>query len=321
MHIPKLSLSFVLIACVLTACRLDSTDSSTPTQSSGLTINLTDAPVDDALEVVVVFTGIELQPESGGPPLVIDLPSPKSIDLLKYRNGSTANLVAGAKVPAGRYLWLRLMLRAEQNLQSGSYIRLLDGRQFPLYIPSGSETGLKLVRGCTVAQGAITKLLIDFDLRKSLVAPPGQQPNWFLKPALRLIDELQVGTVSGTVDLPTLATATGATTATCKAGIYVFNGANATPDDMDGKASDGADPIVYFPITPAAGGSTASYSIPLLEVGAYTLAGTCQFDVDADPSVSEYDPTATAPPGYQTMKFVTRNATVTNGATTTVNLP
>jgi hypothetical protein len=62
-------------------------------------------------------------------------------------------------------------------------------------------------------------------------------------------------------------------------------------DDMDGKASDGADPIVYFPITPAAGGSTASYSIPLLEVGAYMLAGTCQFDVDADPSVSEYDPT------------------------------
>jgi hypothetical protein len=29
-----------------------------------LTINLTDAPVDDALEVVVVFTGIELQPGS-----------------------------------------------------------------------------------------------------------------------------------------------------------------------------------------------------------------------------------------------------------------
>jgi Domain of unknown function (DUF4382) len=328
MRRPKLLLSSLLVACVLTACRFDSTDTATPTPGSGLTIDLTDAPVDDALEVVVVFTGIEVQPEAGGPPIVIDLPSPKSIDLLKYRNGATANLVAGANVPAGRYLWLRLMLRAEQNLQSGSYIRLLDGRQFPLYIPSGSETGLKLVRGFTVAQGAITKLLIDFDLRKSLVAPPGQQPNWFLKPALRLIDELQVGTVSGTVDLSALATATGATTATCKAGIYVFNGANATPDDMDGKASDGADPIAYFPVTPAAGGSTATYSIPLLEVGAYTIAATCQFDVDADPSVSEYDPTATAPapgaptpPGYQTMKFATRNASITNGGTTTVNLP
>jgi hypothetical protein len=328
MRIPKLLLSSVLVACALAACRLDSTDSSGPTTSGNLTINLTDAPVDDALEVVVVFTGIELQPESGGPPITIDLPAPKSIDLLKYRNGATTNLIDGASVPAGRYLWLRLLLRAEQNLQSGSYIRLLDGRQFPLYIPSGSETGLKLVRGLTVAQGSITKLLIDFDLRKSLVAPPGQQPNWFLKPALRLIDELQVGTVSGTVDVSALAGATGATAATCKAGVYVFTGTNATPDDMDGKSSDGADPIVYLPVTPAAGNNTASYSVPLLEIGAYTIAGTCQFNVDADPSVSEYDPTAAAPapgapapPGYQTMKFVTRNATVTNGGTTTINLP
>lgn len=331
MRIPKLLLSSLLMACTLAACRFDSTDSAgTPAPSPGgsLTINLTDAPVDDALEVVVVFTGVELQPESGGPVITIDLPAPKSIDLLKFRNGTTANLINGVNVPVGRYLWLRLMLRAEQNLQSGSYIRLLDGRQFPLYIPSGSETGLKLVRGFTVAQGSITRLLIDFDLRKSLVAPPGQQPNWFLKPALRLIDELQVGTVSGTIDVPALAAATGATATACKAGIYAYAGANATPDDMDGKSTDGPDPIVYFPVTPAAGSTTATYSIPLLEVGAYTIAATCQFDVDADPSVSEYDPTATAPapgapppPGYQTMKFVTRNATVTNGGTTTINLP
>lgn len=307
-----------ILTLTLAGCRFDSGGSSSDGNGFGsLTVKLTDAPVDDALEVVVVFTGIELQPESGGPVVSVNFTTPKSIDLLQYQNGNTTNLVEGTSVPAGRYLWIRLLLRAEQNLQSGSYIRLRDGRQFPLYIPSGSETGLKLVRNFNVAQGAVTRLLIDFDLRKSVVAPPGQQPNWFLKPALRLIDELQVGTLSGSVDITALSSALGVTTQNCKPGLYTFIGGNVTPDDMDGSATDGPDPLVYFPLTPAAGGTTANYSIPLLEAGTYTVAATCQFDVDVDPSVSEYDPAAATP----TMKFVRRNATVTGGATTSVNLP
>ena len=47
-----------------------------------ISINLTDAPVDGASEVIVVFTGIELH-QAGGTTTTIDFSTPKSIDLIK----------------------------------------------------------------------------------------------------------------------------------------------------------------------------------------------------------------------------------------------
>jgi hypothetical protein len=97
---------------------------------------------------------------------------------------------------------------------------------------------------------------------------------------------------------------------------------------MDGNNADGIDPLVYLPLIPAVGASTATYNVPFLEAGAYTVATTCNFDVDASPAVSEYDPTAqapapgaTPPAGYQTMKFRSKNATVNSAVTTTVDFP
>lgn len=325
----RISVALLVTATLLVAaCGSGSGALSFNNAPAGLTVRLTDAPVDDALEVVVVFTGIELQPAGGGAPIAVSFSTPKSINVLQLQNGTTTNLVEGANVPVGQYSWLRLLISADQNLQGGSYIRLKDGRQFALFIPSGSESGLKLVRGFSVAQGNITRLVVDFDLRKSIVAPPGQLPNWFLKPVLRVVDELQVGTLAGTVNLATLATALGTTESACKPGIYVYSGTGVTPDDMDGNNADGIDPLVYLPLIPAAGASTATYNVPFLEAGAYTVATTCNFDVDASPAVSEYDPTAqapapgaTPPAGYQTMKFRSKNATVNSAVTTTVDFP
>jgi hypothetical protein len=195
-----------LTLLVVAACSSGSDDdSSTPIapNSGFLTVALTDAPVDDAAEVIVVFTGIELQ-RGPASTINIDFDTPRSIDLLSFREGRTTNLVEGTQVLPGNYEWIRLKIRAEQNIQDGSRIRLRDGRQFPLYIPSGLESGLKLNRPFVVAQGATTRLLIDFDLRKSIVAPPGQGQNWILRPALRLVDQLEIGNLTGTVDVASL---------------------------------------------------------------------------------------------------------------------
>lgn len=303
----------------LTACSDSSVSTSTTTSSNGrLTLKITDAPVDDAAELVVVFTGVELQPAIGDA-ITINLPAPRSIDLLQFRNGATTNLVEGAPVPAGVYSWLRLRITAQENLQSGSYIKLRDGRQFPLFIPSASESGLKLVRPFVVAQGSVTSLIIDFDLRKSVVAPPGQQPNWFLRPALRLIDELQVGTLTGSINIATLAAAQQRTASSCKPAVYVYAGSNAVADDMDGSIADGADPIVYGPVAiPTEPGSLASYTVGFLESGAYTVAATCFFEVDADPTVSEFDPAASGAPA---MIFARKNASISANTTARVDFP
>src|SRR5688500_12022989 len=110
-----------------------------------LSLAITDAPVDSASAVVVRFTAIELKPE-GGDAVMISLDPAVSVDLLQLAGGSSRELLVERSVPAGRYEWLRLLIDAQQN-DNASYIDLDDGTRFPLFVPSGSESGLKLIRG------------------------------------------------------------------------------------------------------------------------------------------------------------------------------
>jgi hypothetical protein len=315
----------VLLAGSLAACGGGSGSASSGTGT--LNLSITDAPLDGALSVVVEFTGVELQ-RSNGALVEIDFSSPKSIDLLQLRNGSTGALTEGESIPAGSYDWMRLKVLADQNAQNESYLVTSTGAQYPLYVPSGAQTGLKLVKGFTVAQGSVTKLLIDFDLRKSITAPTGQAPYYFLRPALRLVDQLQVGTITANVDLSALAAAqlgAGSMASSCKGGLYLFAGAAATPDDADGDTTDdgGSDPIIYEPITFDGSTTHVSVNVPFVETGSYTLAATCNSDVDAAPDSNDYVPNAASgQPGYQTMQWATAdNVAVTANTTTSVALP
>lgn len=301
-----------------------------------LNLKITDSPVDEAEKVVVVFTGIELKPRGGAAYSVEvscteDPNTPEAdcvnghayVDLLRLQDGVTLDLLRNRAVAAGEYEWMRLAVLAERNNQAGSYIKMLDGSQHPLYVPSGAETGLKLVRPFTVAQGGVTRLVVDFDLRKSVIDPPGLADSYLLKPTLRMVDELITGTVRGTVNLSALATALG--DSTCDAGVYLFTGHDAVPDDMDGTAPD---PVLYRKLEPdEADPAVATYTFPYLEAGTtagrYTVAFTCDFGVDAAPDASEYDPTAaTGQPGFQTMKWTQTNTTVgAAGETAVVDFP
>jgi len=294
------------------------------TLPGSLSINLTDAPIDGASEVIIVFTGIELH-QAGGATTTIDFSTPKSIDLIKLQGGVTSALTQESAVPAGNYDWMRLKVMASKNSQGESYIKLLSGLQYPLWIPSGAETGLKLVRPFTVAQGSLTRLVIDFDLRKSITAPPGQDPNYIMRPTLRLLDQLQVGKITATVDLAALANAqlgAGTAVTACKGGLYLFAGGAATPDDQDGDAADGADPILYEPLAYDGVNSSVTLNLPFVEVGSYTLAATCNLDVDAA-DANDYNPAAVqGAPGFQTMHWITAgNVAVSANSTTTISLP
>ncbi|MBM4229692.1 MAG: hypothetical protein FJ184_02945 [Gammaproteobacteria bacterium] len=93
-----------------------------------------------------------------------------------------------------------------------------------------------------------------------------------------------------------------------------------TPDDMDGVATHGVDPLIYQPLTPAAPGAPVNHSFQFPAAGDYTVAATCQADVDADPTRSEYDPTATVPPGgTPAMKFTVKSARILKELTTTID--
>lgn len=306
---PGKWLRLIAVGCVaapfLTAC-----GGGGGVSSATMNLGITDGPVASASAVVVSFTGVELQPSGGGKALTLNFSSPKTIDLLQEQNGNEAALLSGVAVPAGNYDWIRLSLNVSSNgTVANSYIEI-NGAQYPLVIPSGAQTGLKLVQGFTMTANQVADFTIDFMLQQSITAPPGQTASggtqeYILKPALRLINNAQAGTISGTVALSTLQS-----NAACLAGsstgsgplpnaqVYIFSG-SVTP-------SSSLTPVVEPQVALSSTGSYA-YDQPFLLAGNYTVALAC---------------TSTSSTGSSTVAFIPatgQSATVSANQTTTVN--
>jgi Domain of unknown function (DUF4382) len=298
---PKL-LTIVTSAVLLAACGGGGGDGGSAA-TGRLTVGVTDAAVDFADAVVVQFHGVELKPR-GGEAFSIGF-APRTLDLLALQGMNRALLLDGVTVPAGDYEWLRLKVNADPAVGGDSYVRLeLGGEECEMRIPSGDETGLKLVRGFTVGVGSVTDFTIDFDLRKSVVAPPGQRMPmgncggqvFMLKPALRIVDNLQVGTISGTIDANLIAAQCASPSiATYPGNVYLFGPVEAgaadttvMPDDYDGIANDpnGADALVSAMVDP----NTGNYTLGFVAPGRYKVAYTCDLDdiaLDADTDATE----------------------------------
>lgn len=264
----------IAVALIATSCGGGGAESGATFSANTngiLSIAVTDAPVDNAAKVVVKFTAIEVKPQ-GGNALSFDIPD-RSIDLLALAGGASTTILDGQTLPAGNYEWVRLLIDAQQNSMS-SFIELRTGQQFPLFIPSGDEVGLRLNRGFTIAANGRSDFTIDFDLRQSVHAPPGQSPNYILRPTLRIVDNLRVGVVTGTVPAALIPV-------NCTPFIYVFSGSSVVPDDIDLAPAPDVDPLVSVPVNLDSATGQYRFRVPFLEVGSYTAAFTCDGALDA----------------------------------------
>jgi hypothetical protein len=313
---PLLMIGWAMAATLALAACGGGGGSSSAAQTSTLNIALTDAPLAGASKVWVQFTGVELKPANANS-VVINFSPARGFDLLTLTNGTTAMFLNGAIVPAGQYEWVRLII---DPTAGSSYLVDATG-QHNLTIPSGFETGLKLIQGFTMPVGGVADFTVDFVLSKSIVAPPGQGPDMMLKPVLRLVDNAQVGTISGTFQPATLSAQ--ANCGTSPPTVYIYPGSGVTPDDIYLPATGAVDapPPTGMPaeveplVTTTAALNTSSlyaYSVPFLPTGNYTVAFTC--DVD-DPSVDES--ALTPNPIHFTVS--TQAVMVSMNQTTTVN--
>ena len=100
----------------------------------------------------------------------------QTFDLLTLQNGTFTSL-ASASVPAGHYTQIRL------RIAPGSTV-VVNGQSHPLVIPSGLQTGVKLVSGFDVPAGGVTQLTLDFDGAKSIVV--AGDGTYHLKPTIRV---------------------------------------------------------------------------------------------------------------------------------------
>jgi hypothetical protein len=279
--------------------------------TGAVSLSITDAPVDGVAQVWVQFDSIELKPKNGRA-ITVSFDTPLSVDLKSLTGDNTAVLLNNEPVPAGEYNWIRLIVNASFDNVFDSYVMTDTGQQVEIRVPGGE---VKLVSGFTVVQGGEASFVIDWNLRMGLTAPPGQA-GYLLKPATRIIDLQQYGGIAGAVANALITSPSCTSDPNTGEGneVYVYAGADVTPDDLDGIA---AEPVTSARVRLAEG--TYGYSVPFLAPGIYTVAFTCQAsdDLTPDPLVPQPDPAADNAidfsPGI--------NATVSGGQTATVNFP
>jgi hypothetical protein len=189
----KLTFIFLgLTAAALFSCSKDS-DSSLSNVPGGegntstgaktmLRIRLTDAPVNyDSVVVNIQEIRVKFSDNDSSS---IDSTSADSgwislatnsgfYDLLSFQNGIDT-LIAASSVPTDTLQQIRMILG------SGNYI-VVDGTQYPLTIPSGSQSGLKINLN-KILNPVLDSVTIDFDAAASVK----QQGNgrYFLRPVL-----------------------------------------------------------------------------------------------------------------------------------------
>lgn len=289
------------LALILAAAALLAAGCSGSTDNAGtLNLSVSDTPVDGAQHVTVAFTGVEIQPADGmdSGRLEFDFQAPKVVDLLDQQGGRSAVLLDGVTLPAGSYAWIRLKVAESQ-----SSITLSDGSVHPLDIPSGSQTGLKLVRGFGVAAGSVTDFTVDFDLRKSVAL---DAKGYKLKPALRIIDTLAVGSITGSADNTLTLGGLAISDPTCMPAAYIYAGGGVTPVDIS--TSGQTQPVATATLALNTTTGKYDYSADFLAAGTYTVALTCA-GLD-DPALADALHFSTA-----------KDAAVTAGSTTTVDFP
>lgn len=272
------TISAIFLGSLLSACSSGSGDPSISGRSGSnqakISINLTDAPVADASEVWVEFTGVEFKPVDGDA-FSIDLDTPSKINLLNLYGKNTEILISDEAVPGGSYEWIRLKVNAVEDGVMDSYIKLNDGGVYELSVPSGSTSGLKIPDVGDLQSNSAVKLTIDFDLAHSIVLTGNGK--YKLKPVLRVSREGETGTVSGDipVELLTDASCSDSDPDTGNA-VYLFKGSNVTPDDMGSQT----EPMTTAQVKLNPGTGKYEYEIGFVPVGDYTLAFTCQYDLD-----------------------------------------
>jgi hypothetical protein len=275
--------SWVATATVMTAC--SGGGGSTPaSQNAKLSVSLMDAPVDGVTSVKVQVKAIWLKGPDGPAKELPLAHAPMTVDLLGLTDKNAAILIDDAAIAPGKYEWLAMDVNADFDNVFDSYVLTDSGGQEELRVPSGR---VRLVDGFEVAPSQAVELLFDWDLRKGLVDPPGQ-PGFMLKPAFRVIDVKALGALRGTVALTTIAAPADANGCAADGAdldvgniVYLYAGANVTPDDVDGKSPD---PIATAAAKPNATGDYV-YRI-VLTPGDYTVAFSCQAGND-DPETDE----------------------------------
>lgn len=248
-----------------------------------LSLSLTDATTElySAVYVTIREVAVASDDEAWS---VVATPN-ETYNLLALVNGVREQL-ALADLPAGHYTQMRLIIGDQPdggiNILSQAHpfanyvIDDEDDEYHALKIPSGLQTGIKIVYGFDINENSTTELILDFDAAKSVVVA-GSSGLYLLEPTIQVLSTALASIVEGTVTKAS--DMTGLKNARVSAQVY------------DAAAADVRDRVVVRAATSS--GDDGGYSI-FIAPGAYNLVAVkVEFAAGAAARTTVEDETAT----------------------------
>jgi len=209
------TLTAVLLAGLLCGCFGDGADDLASVGDSGILIlGLTDATSDQYKAVYITIDEVLAHIDEGDDGSWVTVIRPESThNLLELVNGFIEQL-GFTDLEPGTYTQLRLYLGEspddsknilDQDHPYANYIIDKDDIIHELQVPSGYQSGVKLVHEFDIVQGVTVELVLDFDALNSVVKA-GASGRFLLKPVIRVIDTIDnahiIGKASDTGSIP-----------------------------------------------------------------------------------------------------------------------
>jgi hypothetical protein len=218
---PKFKAFIFFILCVFffASCSGGGSGGGGSIDTGTVSVNLMDLPNDEYKAVYVNISEVQVHKagttdkdskESGGAWLTVGSPN-KIYNLLELVNGVMESL-GTRDLEAGKYTQIRIILGEDIPLDQeknpaknindayhpeSNYVIDQTDMVIPLKIPSGFNTGIKLVHPFVVTKNGLMELILDFDAMRSIVETGNGK--LILKPTIKIIEAVNYAEVSGQV--------------------------------------------------------------------------------------------------------------------------
>jgi hypothetical protein len=220
----------------------------------------TELPADpDITQVVANVRGLEFTGSSGTETL--EFTQAQQLDFMDYADDeSTFRLFTSENLPEGSYTGVRLLFDENQD-DDEAFVAVAgtSGGTFAMNVVQGDYASINFEFEDNDSTSESLTLMLD--LRQSLSFNDDTDEYTFT-PVLRAMPTGDISSIQGTLSV------------TCPAGdslvegaVYLFEGENITPDDLDGA---GVEPFATSPVF-----TNNFYSLRVLPEGTYTMAVTC----------------------------------------------
>lgn len=268
-----LSLSFFFFQC--TSDDVEGMEDQQGTKSE-IEIEITDAPIDNAniSGVFVTVAEIKLDGET-----YEGFSGRKTIDVYALQNGRTEVLGLG-EMDAKTYSSLTLVLDADlddSGNSPGCYVMTTDGFKDDLYANVGGMQEIVINKSVNTTQESRNKLVIDFDLRKTIDVQTTNgnntdyefNSNNTMNSSIRLIKKNESGSINGNVS--------GNLSSDNKIVVYAFKKGTYNQATQANSSTE-----FSAAITSCNAESNGDYTLSFLEEGEYEIICASYEDSDND---------------------------------------